>query len=183
MFDTVKNSLGSNWPQRTPTLNVVKLTGKVTGGLNIWSILSSIFIAVKSVWCAAAGIAARLGSLIFWKILTLNWRSAKFLLKFWFMSYTTRFLLPADIIVTHLKVPFRGGDHHVSKVIFMTTLKAERFCVVIGNICYCWVKRRMKFIHFWFFSFCLSFFFLSVEQSVDLITNVTALSDLSDEMW
>jgi len=22
MFDTVKNSLGSNWPQRTPTLNI-----------------------------------------------------------------------------------------------------------------------------------------------------------------
>jgi len=37
MFDTVKNSLGSNWPQRTPTLNIEwgQIDPKVTGGLKV----------------------------------------------------------------------------------------------------------------------------------------------------
>jgi len=35
MFDTVKNSLGSNWPERAPTLNIEwgQIDPKVTGGL------------------------------------------------------------------------------------------------------------------------------------------------------
>jgi len=36
MFDTVKNSLGSNWLERTPTLNIEwgQIDPKVTGGLS-----------------------------------------------------------------------------------------------------------------------------------------------------
>jgi len=47
MFDTGKNSLGSNWPQRTPTLNIEwgQIDPKVTGGLKNNNLIKTSFVA------------------------------------------------------------------------------------------------------------------------------------------
>jgi len=58
MFDTVKNSLGSNWPQRTPTLNIEwgQIEGNSAGGAWIpreatgsLSVLRVLFVFDKQV--------------------------------------------------------------------------------------------------------------------------------------
>jgi len=56
MFDTVKNTLGSNWPERTPTLNIEwgQIDPKVTGGLITKDGLNAEknFPTVGSIMCA-----------------------------------------------------------------------------------------------------------------------------------
>jgi len=53
MFDTVKNSLGSNGPQRTPTLNIEwgQIDPKVTGGLSVcvWGVGEVTMVRARGV--------------------------------------------------------------------------------------------------------------------------------------